>query len=55
MLAATETVRVEVAEILHEAMAGKNKTQVKKRVRELRREFQTVGYSFGRSPAYLFN
>jgi len=44
---------VEVARILHEAMSGRNRSAVRAQIRELRRGFQTVKYTFGRSPAYL--
>jgi glycine hydroxymethyltransferase len=44
----------EVAEIIHVAMAGQNKRAVSARVRELRKDFQSVKYTFGESPAYFF-
>jgi glycine hydroxymethyltransferase len=44
----------EVAEIIHVAMAGQNKRVVSTRVRELRKDFQSVKYTFGKSPAYFF-
>ncbi len=44
----------EVAELIHEAMSGNRKREVVSRVRELRKGFQKVGYSFRDSPAYSF-
>ncbi len=44
----------EVAQILNHAMSGKSKEKVGARVRELRRDFQKVGYAFDKSPAYFF-
>ncbi|MBI3841045.1 MAG: serine hydroxymethyltransferase [Thaumarchaeota archaeon] len=44
----------EVAEIIHLAMAGKRKREVTGRIREMRKDFQTVKYSFSDSPAYFF-
>ncbi|MDA4124856.1 MAG: serine hydroxymethyltransferase [Thaumarchaeota archaeon] len=44
----------EVARTLHQALAGAKKREVLGRVKELRKGFQTVGYSFGESPAYFF-
>lgn len=45
----------EVAEIVHMAMAGQNKSKVLARVKELRRDFQSIKYTFGKSPAYFFS
>ena len=44
----------EVAEVIHLAMAGDHKREVVTRIRELRRGFQKVKYSFRDSPAYSF-
>jgi glycine hydroxymethyltransferase len=44
----------EVALILHLALAGKKRREVVTRIRELRKGFQKVGYSFSESPAYFF-
>jgi len=44
----------EVAEIVHMAMAGQNKSKVLARVKELRKDFQSIKYTFGKSPAYFF-
>jgi glycine hydroxymethyltransferase len=44
----------EVAEILHDAMSGDNARQTVKGIKELRRSFQKVKYTFGSSPAYFF-
>jgi glycine hydroxymethyltransferase len=44
----------EVAEIIHYAMAGQEKREISSRVRELRRNFQKIKYTFGKSPAYFF-
>ncbi len=44
----------EVARVVHLAMAGKKKREVTGRIRELRKGFQTVKYSFRESPAYSF-
>ncbi len=44
----------EVARMLHLALTGAKKREVLGRVRELRKGFQKVGYSFGESPAYFF-
>ena len=44
----------EVAAILHQAMSGKSKKEVSSRVKELRKGFQSLKYTFGESPAYLF-
>lgn len=44
----------EVAEIIHAALSGRSKRDVAKKVKELRKDFQTVKYSFGDSPAYFF-
>ncbi|MDV3278297.1 MAG: serine hydroxymethyltransferase [Nitrososphaerales archaeon] len=45
---------VEVAQVMHRAMSGDDKRQVVKDVKEMRKGFQTVKYTFGKSPAYLF-
>ncbi len=45
----------EVAEIIHAALAGREKKDVTARVKELRRGFQSLKYTFGKSPAYLFS
>jgi glycine hydroxymethyltransferase len=44
----------EVAEIIHLGMAGADRRAVLSRVKELRKGFQTVKYSFRESPAYFF-
>ncbi len=44
----------EVAEIIHLGMAGQDRRRVSARVKELRKDFQTVKYTFGKSPAYFF-
>lgn len=44
----------EVAEVIHIAMGGGKKRDVISRVREMRRGFQKVKYSFRDSPAYSF-
>jgi glycine hydroxymethyltransferase len=44
----------EVAELIHIAMAGERKREVVSRIRELRKGFQKVKYSFKDSPAYSF-
>jgi glycine hydroxymethyltransferase len=44
----------EVAEILHSALEGGKRREVAGKVRELRRGFQKVGYSFRDSPAHSF-
>ncbi len=44
----------EVAEVLHLALTGEKKREVVARTKELRRDFQTVRYSFHDSPAYSF-
>ena len=44
----------EVAELIHLAMAGERKREVVSRIRELRRGFQKVKYSFRDTPAYSF-
>jgi len=44
----------EVAEMIHLGMAGERKREVVSRVRELRRGFQKVKYSFRDTPAYSF-
>ena len=44
----------EVAELVHASMSGKNRGRVVRDVKELRRGFQTVKYSFKDSPAYSF-
>jgi glycine hydroxymethyltransferase len=45
----------EVAEILHDAMKGEDRRLIVRRVRELRRDFQKVKYSFRESSAHLFD
>ncbi|QQG48332.1 MAG: serine hydroxymethyltransferase [archaeon] len=45
---------VEVAKIIHQAMAGKGKRATLSKVKELRRGFQKVKYSFSETPAYFF-
>ena len=45
---------VEVAELVHASMSGKSKSRVVRDIKELRRGFQTVKYSFKDSPAYSF-
>ncbi|HZW84356.1 MAG TPA: serine hydroxymethyltransferase [Nitrososphaerales archaeon] len=45
----------EVAELVHLGMEGEKEDEVRKRVRELRKGFQSVKYSFGDSPAYSFS
>ncbi len=44
----------EVAQLVHLAMTGEKKREVTGRIRELRKGFQRVKYSFGESPAYFF-
>ncbi len=44
----------EVAEILHLALGAKNQSLVRHRISGLRKDFQTVGYTFRPSPAYFF-
>ena len=44
----------EVAEVLHLALTGEKKREVVARTKELRRDFQSVRYSFRDSPAYSF-
>ncbi len=44
----------EIAEILHDAMAGRKRREVVGRVREMRKGFDRVKYSFTESPAYFF-
>ncbi|HEV2226983.1 MAG TPA: serine hydroxymethyltransferase [Nitrososphaerales archaeon] len=45
----------ETAEVVHLALGGTKKRQVVARIKELRRGFQKVKYSFKDSPAYSFN
>jgi glycine hydroxymethyltransferase len=45
----------EIAELVHLGMTGTRKREVVARIRELRREFQTIKYSFSDSPAYSFS
>jgi glycine hydroxymethyltransferase len=45
---------VEVAEIIHIGMKGSKRREVVSRIRELRKGFQKVKYSFSDSPAYSF-
>jgi len=44
----------EVAELIHIAMMGERKSEVTERIREMRKGFQKVKYSFEESPAYFF-
>lgn len=44
----------EVAEIIHIAMTGEKKREMVVRIGEMRKEFQSVKYSFAESPAYFF-
>ena len=44
----------EVAEVLHLALTGQKKREVVQRTKELRKDFQSVKYSFRDSPAYFF-
>jgi glycine hydroxymethyltransferase len=44
----------EVAELVHWGIEGKNKQAVIGRVKELRKDFQSIKYTFGKSPAYFF-
>jgi glycine hydroxymethyltransferase len=44
----------EIAEIIHLGLIGANKREVVVRIRELRKGFQKVKYSFKDSPAYSF-
>jgi hypothetical protein len=44
----------EVAEIIHIGMGGERRREVVSRIRELRKGFQKVEYSFRDSPAYSF-
>ncbi len=44
----------EVARVIHQAMTGKKKREVIASIKELRKGFQRVGYSFRDSPAYSF-
>jgi len=44
----------EVAEILHDAMSGKNQRRTVTEIKALRKGFQKVKYSFESSPAYFF-
>jgi glycine hydroxymethyltransferase len=45
---------VEIAEIVHLGLDGTKKREVVSRIRELRKGFQKVKYSFSDSPAYSF-
>ncbi len=45
---------VQVAEILHGALGGRPAREVIRAARELRKDSQTVRYSFDNSPAYLY-
>ena len=45
----------EVAELIHLGMGGKKKREVVARIKELRKTFQKVKYSFKASAAYTFN
>jgi glycine/serine hydroxymethyltransferase len=44
----------EIAEIVHDALGGTKKQEVVDRIKELRKDFQKVRYSFRDSPAYSF-
>jgi glycine hydroxymethyltransferase len=44
----------EIAEIVHIALGGTKKREVVGRIKELRKDFQKVKYSFRDSPAYSF-
>jgi len=44
----------EVAEIVHVALGGTKKREVVSRIKEMRKGFQKVKYSFRDSPAYSF-
>ena len=44
----------EVADILHLALGSENGTEVKRRVRRLRKSHQDVHYSFKETPAYFY-
>ena len=44
----------EIAELVHIGMGGAKKREVSARVKELRKGFQKVKYSFRDSPAYSF-
>ena len=44
----------EIADIVHVALGGAKKREVVSRIRELRKGFQKVEYSFRESPAYSF-
>ncbi|HUK80240.1 MAG TPA: serine hydroxymethyltransferase, partial [Nitrososphaerales archaeon] len=44
----------EIAGVVHDALGGTKKREVVNRVKELRRGFQKVRYSFRDSPAYSF-
>jgi glycine hydroxymethyltransferase len=44
----------EIAEVVNLAMGGSKKREVVGRIRELRKGFQKVKYSFKDSPAYSF-
>jgi glycine hydroxymethyltransferase len=44
----------EIAQIIHLGMAGRDRRAVASRVKELRKGYQTVRYSFKESPAYFF-
>ena len=46
---------LEVAQILHMALEGTRRRSVAARVKELRKGFQSVKYSFRESPAYSFS
>jgi len=44
----------EIADIVHVALGGKRKREVVSRIKEMRKGFQKVKYSFRESPAYSF-
>jgi hypothetical protein len=45
-----------MARIIHDSMASEKSQYrlIRKRVSDLRREFQNAQYTFGKSPAYFF-
>jgi len=44
----------EIAEIVHTALGGTKKQEVVSRIKEMRKGFQKVEYSFRDLPAYSF-
>jgi glycine hydroxymethyltransferase len=46
---------LEVAALIHRAMSGNGESEVMGQIKELRKDFQTVKYSFEDSPAYSFS